>query len=231
MRRGFQRRNRRAGEILAALFQILWPVLFYDLATVVMYHFTKNLLGRYGTICLAAAVCAAVFFLVRYRRIELYDTECGYARRRAGNIFIETLVIGAMAAVISAIINLLMNLTGLAGLSDSYNAFSEDIFSTALWLQVLTTVLLVPLVEELTFRGLAYERMRNFAGVHASVIASSLLFGIAHGNISQGIYAFLLGIPLAIAYEKKGLRGAVTFHAFCNLAAVLAVFFFSMPKG
>ena len=217
------REGSRGGRILPALAQMVWPVFFYELVTVGLYMVTKKSLGRPGTMCLAAALSSAVFLCLKRMRRERYGIDCAYAGQRRGHIVARIAAIAILALVTSALVNIIMNVTGIAGLSKQYADFSKEFFSVPISLQILTTVILVPLAEELIFRGLAYERMRNLAGVLPAVFASALLFGVSHGNISQGIYAFLMGIPLALTYEKEGLSGALLFHAFCNLTSVFSV--------
>lgn len=58
----------------------------------------------------------------------------------------------------------------------------------------------------------------------AAAAASSLMFGIYHGNPVQGIYAFLIGLLLCLVYERTGkLTAAVLFHGAGNLAVYLLI--------
>lgn len=51
---------------------------------------------------------------------------------------------------------------------------------------------------------------------------SSLLFGIYHMNLAQGIYAFLMGIAFCLAYELTGqFLSAWILHAGCNVMALV----------
>lgn len=70
-----------------------------------------------------------------------------------------------------------------------------------------TTVFLIiafgicaPVLEEIIFRDLMYKSLSNYKIL--SAIISSILFGVAHLNIIQGLYAFLLGIFFVYANEK-----------------------------
>lgn len=215
------------------IIQVIWPIFFYELVTACLYPLTRDSLGRYGTMCLGAFLSSAFFLYIRKRRRERYGTVCAYNRAGEGprsfwdfmacrSFWIRGTVIALQAVFLSAALNILLMVTGISAMSEEYARFSEDFFAAPLWLQILTTGILVPLVEELLFRGLAYERIRFLAGVWPAAIASALIFGVSHGNAAQGIYAFLLGLPLALTYERDGLGGAVWFHACCNLASVAA---------
>lgn len=84
--------------------------------------------------------------------------------------------------------------------------FGSNIFST------LAAVLIAPFGEELIFRGVCYHyACRLTAGMPnrkaAFYIANTiqaLAFGIFHGNLVQGIYAFLLGLLLGYLRERFG---------------------------
>ena len=60
----------------------------------------------------------------------------------------------------------------------------------------------VPIVEELIFRAVVYERIRRYCSVTAAALWTSFFFGVYHGNMSQGIYAFLLSLLMVYMKEK-----------------------------
>ena len=81
----------------------------------------------------------------------------------------------------------------------------------------------MPVVEELIFRGLAYKRMREYASPLMAGITTSMLFAVFHGNLVQGVYAFLLGALLCYVYEKyHSFWAPVLLHAAANVISVLA---------
>jgi membrane protease YdiL (CAAX protease family) len=50
-----------------------------------------------------------------------------------------------------------------------------------------------------------------------SVIVSSFLFGLIHGNVAVGLTGFLLGIIAALVYEySKSLWTAIVVHSINN---------------
>ena len=58
--------------------------------------------------------------------------------------------------------------------------------------------------------------------VKVAIVISALIFGIIHGNVVQGIYAFIIGICLAYIYERYNtLLAAVLFHMSANLMSVI----------
>lgn len=95
------------------------------------------------------------------------------------------------------------------------------VYKPSFGLQVICTVFLVPLAEELVFRGLCFWQMRRELPFWAAAFFSSVYFGLYHGNLYQGAYACILGFLLACLFEwTDSLFAAWVFHAAANLASV-----------
>jgi membrane protease YdiL (CAAX protease family) len=74
-----------------------------------------------------------------------------------------------------------------------------------------------PFGEELFFRGVLYTMFRERWAIWLSVVASSLIFGLIHGNFAVGITGFLLGVVAALVFEySKSLWTAILVHAINN---------------
>ncbi len=74
-----------------------------------------------------------------------------------------------------------------------------------------------PFGEELLFRGVLYTMFRERWAIWLSVVVSSLLFGLIHGNFAVGVTGFLLGIVAALVFEfSNSLWTAVLVHAINN---------------
>jgi len=81
-------------------------------------------------------------------------------------------------------------------------------------------------VEELVFRGIVFRFLKRQMETLAAAIGAALLFGGFHGNIVQMIYGSLMGIVLAICYEKYGKLGApVLVHSAANIAVYTVLTF------
>jgi uncharacterized protein len=88
---------------------------------------------------------------------------------------------------------------------------------------VLLAVVVAPVTEELLFRGWIYTSLRHRFGLWSAVIASSIVFALAHYDETH-IYAlavFPVGLALAGLRERTGsIKASIIFHAVYNLAAV-----------
>lgn len=82
--------------------------------------------------------------------------------------------------------------------------------------------ILVPVAEELIFRGLLYARIRRTLPVWASVLTASVIFALYHGNMIQILFAFPMAIILTLLYEKgKWISYPILFHMGVNLTTVV----------
>ncbi|HEX3695408.1 MAG TPA: exosortase E/protease, VPEID-CTERM system [Polyangia bacterium] len=93
--------------------------------------------------------------------------------------------------------------------------------------RLLTTLMVVPLAEELAFRGFLARRLSNAAFDELAppaitvtgLLVSSLAFGLLHKRLLAG---FLAGLCYALAFRARGrLADAVIAHAVTNAVLVL----------
>lgn len=107
-----------------------------------------------------------------------------------------------------------------------FHAAQESLLAALAAVQLAGLGVLVPVAEELIFRGLIYERMKRFFSVKVSVLLSSLLFALYHGNPIQMIFAFPMAVVLAVVMQQgKSILFPILFHMGANLAAVCANLF------
>lgn len=78
--------------------------------------------------------------------------------------------------------------------------FSED--AQSLYQTFILYVIIAPIFEEIVLRGIILEEFLNKYKPITSIIVSSVIFGLWHGNIPQFITATILGILVGIIYYK-----------------------------
>ncbi len=83
--------------------------------------------------------------------------------------------------------------------------------------------LLVPIAEEMVFRGGILRKLLDIFGqrLHwAAIAVSAILFGALHGNLAQGIHAFIIGLLLGwMYYRTKSIIPTVALHWVNNTVA------------
>ncbi len=83
----------------------------------------------------------------------------------------------------------------------------------------------VPVAEELFFRGVLYRWMRQFMGMWVAIVVSSLIFGLLHGDIAVAGATFVMGIILAWFYERSGsLWAPITIHIVNNASKLILLY-------
>ncbi len=136
----------------------------------------------------------------------------------------------ASAFLIFVIINKVLDVFNLYELFPSHNEVVNLLTSGSLLLQILATVVFVPIGEELIFRGLMYNNGKKYMPYVFAMILQGVIFGLAHGNILQGAYAFILAIIICIFYEKtNNIFVPILFHMVfngCNLIVETSLFAF-----
>ena len=102
------------------------------------------------------------------------------------------------------------------------NQTQEQLLASQLAVQIIGLGILVPVAEELIFRGLLYARLRRMLPVWASVLTASVIFALYHGNMIQILFAFPMAIILTLLYEKgKWISYPILFHMGVNLTTVV----------
>ena len=93
-----------------------------------------------------------------------------------------------------------------------------------LGLQILYVAAIPALVEEFAFRGVVLGVLRRY-GDGFAIVASSLLFGLVHGNFIQIPFAFFTAVALGYAVVRTGsLVPAIVLHFLNNAASCVISF-------
>ncbi len=115
---------------------------------------------------------------------------------------------------------LAQNGTQLAEADFSYYQSGKSIIA-----MVLYTCVLAPITEELLFRGFVMKTLSKVS-IRFGIVASAALFGLAHGNVSQFLLAFLVGMFWGkIDVRHNSLLPSILVHISINTFSTLLSFF------
>lgn len=110
------------------------------------------------------------------------------------------------------LIELLQNRTGM----ETFNRIDLHDTVSPIWEQVIFSIGVAPVCEELLFRRLLLDRLRSLGDVSA-VYLSALAFSLFHGNLYQMFYTFVLGIFFAKLVLLTGsVRDTILLHMCIN---------------
>lgn len=85
--------------------------------------------------------------------------------------------------------------------------------------------ILVPITEELLFRGLIFRWLRGRLDFAAAAVVSSVVFGLAHQRPVQVVVTTVLGFALAWLYERsRSLVPAILLHQTYNTINLMLTF-------
>lgn len=94
-------------------------------------------------------------------------------------------------------------------------------------------VFIVPVAEEILFRGFLQSWLRSFLSFFPALILASLIFALCHFSISQGIAnwelltsLFVLSLYLGFLYEKqKTIWASIGLHSVFNAVSMFFILF------
>ena len=146
----------------------------------------------------------------------LHPMNPGAPKIIAGIVFVISFTLSTQIAAI---------LVNAAAVSNSYGEVVTSQYSCHPVIGVIVACLIAPVAEEILFRGIIFTSFRRYTPIFLAVIISGVIFGIYHGNIVQGIYAFIFGCLAALSYEYYGHFAApVAVHVLQNLVAYLGTY-------
>ena len=210
------------------IWRIVYPIGIYYVVSSLAYFFLTLLLGAgEESYMLRQMLCAAAtipFVWMHYGQ-DCAAREIVYGRRgiRPDARFFCTVAGSLLAgASLGMAVNNVIAMTPLIEASAGFQSANQAFFAGGVVFELLGSCLVIPIAEELLFRGVVYKRLKLYFGVTPALIGSALIFGIMHVNLVQFLYAAVIGLLLAFVLEKTGkLSMAVFGHIAANLVAVL----------
>lgn len=166
----------------------------------------------------AGTMILTVILFVKDRRLEKI---CGIGRpgKKPASVYILTVILGAAGSIAATC---LMAMAQLAFYDSGYQQTAQVMYEAGFPVQLAVLGILIPVSEELMFRGILFKRFRERQGFWYSAICSAVFFMFMHTNTTQMVYAFLLGLMLAYLYEKTGsLKAPALLHILMNSGSVI----------
>lgn len=202
------------------IWEILYPLLMYYAVIVMVMFLAQSFLGtgeKNYMLCQIIASLVAIPVIYRFYRQDKREKI-----RFSKEIVMHGIWIVVIALCIATALNNLILMTPIAEISQGFQEANRNFYGSSMVLEIFGAALITPLLEELLYRGVIYGRLRDMAGTKCAVILSACLFALIHFNLVQSLYAFLLGIVLALLTEKTGhMYGAVIAHIVANTIAVI----------
>ncbi len=212
-------------NILNILKVLIWPILFeigqiFIICLFILYYIaTKNTFDinsisnfiNHNTILilLTSSIIFIPIFLKQIKKYNLVIKKCSLK---------YVLIIIIISFLLSIFLNILINLTRiLLG-----QVIVKDKISFSI---ILGTCFIGPILEELVYRGIVFNKLKTYYSINKSIIISSIIFALMHTNgLFQMVFAFIFGLLFSYIYNKTNdIKLSITSHIIVNLTSVLVV--------
>jgi len=197
---------------------VKWPIFYFIIQFVLIFilAFIYNIVGNdmnlfsnflstnqiYITISLGLIFIPILF--KNYKKLN---------KKEELKIDFKLIFIGIILSLIYNVLSFYIN--KFFNISNLYQEI--NIFKT-----LISMVLIGPIIEELMFRGIIYNSLKEKYSNMKAILITTTLFSLMHVNIFQMIYAFALGFILIYVYEKyKTIKAPIIVHMFSNLTTTL----------
>lgn len=214
--------------IFAYAFLLQVSAVLIELILVVICGLNNDILNTTSVPSLLTQIFSSVFaafipglFYFIFSNTDISETiSVRYVRQKVlwPLVFIG-MAIAMVANVASDIVQDNFSLFGLNNnidFSNSTNTPAETILS------IISTAVVPAFSEEFAFRGIVMGTLRKYGDTFA-IIASAVLFGAMHGNITQIPFAFILGLVFAyIDCKTNSIVPSIIIHFINNFYAVIS---------
>ena len=156
-----------------------------------------------------------LFFIIRKKNVFQEISLCKFDKNKV----IPLIFLGvATSFFISCALSLLPLPESML---ESYAESSQGLTSGSLFIRVLATIIVAPVVEEVVFRGLILSRLKKAMNIWVAIVISSLAFGLMHGQLLWIAYAFVTGMLFAVVAERlKSIGASIIIHMSFNLVGI-----------
>lgn len=157
---------------------------------------------------------------VMFHKDRLRDKIIGFVPNKKAALWKYGAII-VLGASLCVGVNNLMIIGNISTVGDEYVTMMEGLYSAPFIIQIVSLAILVPVCEELVFRGLIFKRIRETSSYRRAAFHSALIFGLMHMNLVQMLYGFFLGFVFAYLYEKYGsVKAPILAHITANFVSV-----------
>ena len=225
-------------KVARRVYDIVYPLFFYYIlyygALVVFGHFFADSFGSLFCLLLAAMLCIPLQVYYFRKAVIIRRTE-----KMKGRELLEAVlwIVGIVA--LGTVINIVVAHLPLEDMSGGFRQSSAMLRDGSLVIRIVTNGVVVPILEELLYRGVICGQMEAWGSVGSllevkpktpslkvqvlAVVVSAVLFGALHFNMVQFLYAVIMGVVLGVAYIRTHrLWVVIVAHGLTNLVVILA---------
>ena len=99
------------------------------------------------------------------------------------------------------------------------------------WLAIIVNAILIPILEEVVFRGYIFSRLGKAMPAVVAAVISSVVFGLCHGGLVWAIWAGIVGLIICVVRIKSGsIIPGIVFHIIMNTYGMVCSYFPVLEK-
>lgn len=196
-------------------YQTLFPN-FSDIEIINSIKYESGLNDYLNSNIFLITIVTFVFFGIIF---VLKNKDNNFSKKLNINIVIIIILLGIFISIFYNTLVYIIN--GVIHVTNNFNKNNVDIY-----ILILSTGILGPILEELLFRGIVYNKLLKFNNHKNAVIITSVIFSIMHfPNIINMFYTFLLSFLLLYLTDKYKLFSSIILHVTINTTIVLFINF------
>ena len=139
-------------------------------------------------------------------------------------------VVGALGGMF--FLNFMLTILPIpAELIGDLNSGMSSLTSYPFWLALLVNAILIPILEEVVFRGYLFSRLGKAMPAVVAAVISSVVFGLCHGGLVWAIWAGVTGLIICVVRVKSGsIIPGMIFHIIMNTFGMIVSYFPVLEK-
>lgn len=189
--------------------------------------FSELIAGKNGGALAVISVFCSLITIVLYAKLKWCPVSRNYLASRPWIVLIWVVFLSLGSILPSEWLYEQMQIT----MPEEYQELFEGIMKEP-WGYVAIGML-APIAEEMVFRGAVLRslfKVMDGKWHWAAIVCSALIFGVVHGNVAQGVHAFVMGCLLGwLYYRTRSIVPGIVLHWVNN--SVAYVLFNLMPEA
>ena len=229
--------------VIALLFRASWKItlggiIVVQLLSVGVLYLVNSVLEFSGisSIFVLTTVNVMNYFIAAWafgaNKGQLPKLSFDFTRAPSVKIVLLSLLIWIATTLIVTGYASLVDLLNLETLTPTNNTSPLLESAGNLTIALVVAGVIVPVGEEMFFRGFLLQRLRGGTSTTTAIVFSSIVFAIAHIDPSLYVPIFILGVALGVSYIwLKSIWAPITIHVAQNFSSVIFLEYFGDRIG
>lgn len=198
---------------------IKWPLIYFLFQFVLIfllaytYISSGNDINLFNEFLSSKQIYLAFILAIIFIPLLIKEYKKTNIEKKIKINYLHLIIIGIILSLIYNVFAYYFNFLLKTSLFDNNNNLIVTLISTGL---------IGPIIEELMFRGIIYNELKNKYSNMKAILITTIFFAVIHMNIIQILYAFALGFILIFVYEKyKNIKAPIILHMASNITTTL----------